>query len=500
MRVLEGLKPERVFKHFEDIAGIPHGSGNTKMISDHLKSFAENHSLRYIQDENNNIIIFKDGSAGRENEPSVILQGHMDMVCEKEADRDINFETDGLSLLLEDGIISADGTTLGGDDGIAVAYCLAILESDTISHPPLEVLITVDEEIGMLGAAALDKSLLSSKRLINIDSEDEGHLLASCAGGETALLHLPFETFASTEGDINTDALIPIKITVDGLIGGHSGMEINKERGNSNKIMGRVLYSLMKDYGIDYYLVSISGGMKDNAIPRATDSVILLKDSSGPADLSDAVNKLNDMLHKEYLHTDPDIRISLNEVKDDEDTSGLIKSGRFINTAGTDKIITAIYTMPNGIQNMSTVLSGLVETSLNMGIIRTLQDEVIITCSLRSSILSRLSELEARITCLTEALGGNVSVQGFYPPWEYKDDSPLRDKMYEVFTSLYGKAPIVESVHAGVECGIFAGSIPDLDAVSFGPDMKCIHTPNESMDSASVKRTWEYLLQVLENI
>ena len=424
----------------------------------------------------------------------------MDMVCEKERDTEINFETDGLTLLLNDGIISAKGTTLGGDDGIAVAYCLAILESDTISHPPLEVLITVDEEIGMLGASALDKSLLNSKRLINIDSEDEGHLLASCAGGETADLHLPFTAFNPSAEKEGMTAFLPVIISVEGLTGGHSGIEIHKGSGNSNKIMGRVLYSLTKDYDIDYCLVSISGGLKDNAIPRASEAVIALKDSAQLSALRAAIEKLDDVLRREYLHTDPDIRITAAEAGNDEEIKNLISSGSFMDSEGMSRVITAVYTMPNGVQNMSTVLEGLVETSLNMGIIKTLKDEVVITCSLRSSILSRLSELQTRITCLTEVLGGNVQVHGFYPPWEYKEDSPLRDKMYEVFTSLYGKAPIVESVHAGVECGIFAGSIPGLDAVSFGPDMKCIHTPNESMDCASVKRTWEYLLQVLEKI
>ena len=488
MNILADLEPASVFSYFEEICSIPHGSRDTKRISDYLAGFAAEHGLSCIQDEYNNIIIKKPGSTGRESEVPVIIQGHMDMVCEKEPDCDIDFSTDGLRLKIENGMITADGTTLGGDDGIAVAYALAILDSDTISHPPIEAVITVDEEIGMLGAAALDMSVLEGRRLLNIDSEDEGHLLVSCAGGVTASVNLPIESQ-------NMDALyndpVFIKLSVTGLMGGHSGVEIDKGRANSNVLLGRALYEISGSTAFN--LKSVSGGLKDNAIPRMSEAV-LVTDRTSIDKIKDICEALTAELHAEYSLTDPEILISIEETPSSEalPTAMTTESGR--------RVITAIYNMPSGIQNMSFSLPGLVETSLNMGILFTEADKVVMSYSVRSSVGSRKDELVNRLRCLAEALGGNVTTEGAYPAWEYLENSPLREAMISVYEDMYKKKPVIESIHAGVECGLFADGLPGLDAVSFGPDIHDIHTPKEALDIESVKRTWEYLLKVLEVI
>ncbi len=485
MNILKGIEPEAVLRHFEDICSIPHGSKNTKKISDHIKAFAEAHGLRCIQDEINNLIIFKGGSSGREGEEPVILQGHIDMVCEKEADCDIDFQTEGLRLVLNDGILSAKGTTLGGDDGIAVAYCMAILESDSISHPPLEVVFTVDEEIGMDGARALDPSPLKGKRLINLDSEEEGHLLVGCAGGATAALRIPYKTVPADSGSV------PVRIHLSGFLGGHSGVEIDKGRANPNLMMGRLLYLLQKEYPIS--LIDISGGQKDNAIPRECTAMITLNSNCLDDAFAASVNKIANTFKSEYNKTDPNISVNL-ELPADYTPSFVIDE------AGTKKIISGLLLTPNGIQSMSQDFPDLVETSLNLGILKTVADAVVMSYCLRSSVNTKKAELMFKLECLAVQLGASISFSGSYPAWQFKEDSPLRNTMISVYQEIYGRRPIVETMHAGVECGLFEGMIEGLDAVSIGPDMSDVHTPQESLDLASVKRTWEYLLRLLEKL
>lgn len=481
MAVLSELKPKKVFKYFEKICGIPHGSGNTKQISDYCVSFAKKRGLRYIQDNSNNVIIFKDGTQGYEDSAPVMIQGHLDMVCEKTPECNIDFEKDGLALRLENGIISADGTTLGGDDGIAVAMALAILASDDIPHPPLEVVLTVDEEIGMLGAADLDCSPLQSRFMLNIDSEDEGILLVSCAGGTTATCRL----------DVNRIEVAGTAVTfkIEGLTGGHSGVEIDKGRANSNQLMGRLLNEFNKK--ISYDLISVSGGLKDNAIPRETTAKLVIKADDIP-DVKAMVVKYYNIFSSEYRTTDP--QLDINVYVDGE--------GTFMAADESSKkaMIAALVNLPGGIQRMSTDIPGLVQTSLNMGILKTTDSEMVMSFAVRSSLGSEKEELVSRLTSLMEVLGGKIELMGDYPAWEYKPDSRLRDLMIEVFEEQYGKKPAVAAIHAGVECGLFAGKLPGLDCVSIGPDMKDIHTPAECMDVASVQRTWKYVLEVLRRL
>ena len=493
MNVLKGLEPASVFRFFEEICGIPHGSGDTKRISDYCVQFAKERGLEVRQDEFNNVVIREKGTPGYENAAPVMLQGHIDMVCEKEAGCDIDFAKDGLRLRLENGIVTADGTTLGGDDGIAAAYMLAILDSDTIPHPPLECVLTVDEEIGMLGAAAMDMSDLKSRIMLNIDSEDEGFLLVSCAGGMTARCLLPVER-ASMSG---TKA----EIKVTGCMGGHSGTEIDKGRANASMVLGEVLEALKKD--LPFRLVAVNGGLKDNAIPREAAAELVFADDAGAAE---KIAALGEALQKRFADADPGIRIeyaaetgsSNGAAPSDMDTGAAAFAP--MTEESTERVIRALRSMPNGVQKMSADIEGLVQTSLNLGIMKTEAGQVSFAFSVRSSVEEEKQALRKELERVTTSLGGTVEVQGEYPAWEYRKESPLRDLMVEVYTEQYGKPPVVQAIHAGVECGLFSGQLPGLDCVSFGPDMKDIHTPKESMDVGSVRRTWDYLLEILRRL
>lgn len=483
MRVLKDLEPLKVFEYFEEICNIPHGSGNTKRISDYLVRFALDHKLRCIQDDSGNVVIFKKASPGYESKEPVIIQGHMDMVCEKEDDVVIDFDKEGLRLTVSDGVVKAKGTTLGADDGIAVAYALALLDSDSIEHPPLEVVITVDEEIGMLGASAFDAGVLHGKTMLNLDTEDEGYLLVSCAGGATVNC-----TVSAKQKNIYGYS---INISVSGLVGGHSGIEIHKGRASANQIMGRLLYKAVSEF--DIYLSDIAGGLKDNAIPRSCSCNLILGEDQDVYAFSEGLQAYADVIKKEISITDPDALIEI-------ECSPIADIYLAYDIADTKRITTALYVLPGGVQKMSQNIPGLVQTSLNMGILKNLGDKVVMSFSARSSVASEKDELVSRIRCVMDAVSGSVSIEGEYPAWEYKEESRLRDLMIAIFKKQYEKEPIVYAVHAGVECGIFADKIPGLDCVSFGPELKDIHTPKETMDIASVQRVWKYLLEVLRSL
>lgn len=484
MAVLAQLEPKAVFRYFEEICGIPHGSSDTQAISDYLVAFAKKRNLYVRQDTLGNVIMKKPATRGYEDVPVVMIQGHMDMVCEKTDDKEIDFHTQGLDLVLDENVIHADRTTLGGDDGIAVAFALAILDADDIPHPALEVVITVDEEIGMLGAAGITTEDLHASYMLNLDSEDEGQLLVGCAGGMTAVCHMPVQWE-------NCDLAHPfcMQIDVDGLLGGHSGMEIIKQRANANKVLGRTLKAIQAV--ADIRLVSIDGGKKDNAIPRAAQAVFVAETEKQPA-IQRAVQTLQAAISHEYEVSDPDVTLKMKEC-----TEAVVET---MNRASGDAIIDALFLLPNGVQKMSDAMPGLVQTSLNLGILTMKQDEVQMGFSVRSSVGSEKNLLALQIRALCERLGGMYTESGTYPAWEYKQDSKLRDVMVAVYEELYGEKPKLDVIHAGVECGLFMDKMKNLDCVSYGPQMYDIHTPNERLHVDSVQRTWEYTLEILKRL
>ena len=475
---LAGLEPAAVFAYFEKLCSIPHGSRNTKLISDYLVSFAQEQGLRYIQDGSNNVIIFQEGTCGLEDRPPVIIQGHMDMVCEKDADCPIDMDREGLDVTHDGACVFARGTTLGGDDGIAVAYALALLADRSIPHPPLEVVITVDEEIGMLGADAIDLSMLVGRTLLNIDSEDEGVFTVSCAGGATATICLPV-TRRPVYGPC-------VKLVVEGLKGGHSGVEIHQNRANANKVMGEFLSRVQKLMPL--CITSISGGSKDNAIPRSC-QVNLVALGMGLERINDVAAELEKQIREEY--DEPEARV----YGDDVDAFG----GNAIPTELTDKVIALLCACPNGVQKMSEQIQCLVQTSLNLGIVNS-GEEVKLVFSVRSSVNEEKKALLARLEELARFNDAVYTQMGEYPAWEYRENSPLRDASVAAYEKLFGQTPEVVAIHAGLECGLLSEKLPGLDCISFGPQMHDIHTSREKLEIASVKRTWDFLLEVLKMI
>lgn len=481
MAVLENLKPERVFYYFEEICNIPHGSGNTKQISDYLVEFAKKKELRFIQDEMGNVVIFKEASKGYEESPTVILQGHVDMVCEKTATSQHDFEKDGLKLCVEGDEIYAKDTTLGGDDGIAVAYELAVLEDETLAHPAIEAVFTVDEEIGLLGAEGFDTSVLKGKYLINLDSEAEGYLWSGCAGGLRSYSELPVKRVEGTG--------LSCKITVDGLLGGHSGSEINKNRSNAILLLARFLHECGSE--LDLFLYDMKGGQKNNAIPRQADAEILVS-AEDAGRLEQMAKVFTSTIQKEYTGSDENIQVHV-EVQEES-------TKQVLHPASQEKVLFFLIHYPNGIRKMCGFIEGLVETSCNVGIVRLMPSTFICETSVRSSVGSEKRALADQIRYLTEFLGGEYDEDGNYPAWEYKKDSVLRPLMTKVYKEMYQKEPVVEVIHAGLECGLFYEKIKGLDCVSIGPDMKDIHTSEERLSISSTKRVYEYLVEVLKRI
>ena len=482
MKILQNLEPKAVFEYFEEISNIPRGSGNEKGISDYLLNFGKGLGLESIQDEALNVIIKKPGTPGYENAPTVIIQGHMDMVCEKNNGVEHDFEKDPLKLRIVDDYIYATDTTLGADNGIAVAYAMAILASNDIPHPPIEVLLTTDEETGMSGAMAIKKENLQGKILINLDNEEEGYLLVSCAGGirSTATLNID-------EQEIDSKKLI--KINISGLKGGHSGMDIIKERGNSNKILGRVLKELLRE--VKFNLVSLNGGSKNNAIPREAEAIISIN-SNDENTVIELIKNWNNIIENELRAQDPGLKIE-GSVTD-------IKACKEFTDESTNKVVDLLYIYPNGINTKSTEIEGLVESSTNLGVLTTKDGVVEFDSAIRSSIPSLKEEIVLRSKTIVELLGGKFETTSDYPGWEYDPDSKVRDICQKVHKDMYGKEAKIVAIHAGVECGLFNERLGNLDMISFGPNLYDVHTPDEHMSISSVKNCYEYLLGILKEI
>ena len=479
MGKLDGLRPAEVFHFFEEISRIPRGSGNMDAVSGYLKDFAESRGLFCVQDEAKNIIIIKEAAPGYEDREPLLLQGHMDMVAVKKADCPKDMAKEGLDLKTEGDWLYAEGTSLGGDDGIAVAYALALLDSDCIPHPRLEVVITVDEETGMGGANAIDLSVCRGRRMLNLDYEEEGVLLTSCAGGARVhgRLAVGTEKISGTR----------LEVSVEGLKGGHSGTEIDKGRANANVLLGRMMRFLPKE--ADARFLSLEGGSADNAIASEAGTVLVVR-TQEVSGVREALKRLEEMLRREYAAADPGIRI---RIRGEENGTW-----EAFSRESTEKVTALLYLMPNGIRRMSADIPGLVQTSLNLGLIRTQDGCVSLDYSIRSSVESEKEMVVDKVCLLLSMQGAEYTVSGRYPAWEYRRDSALRGEMIRIYEKMFGSSPRVEAIHAGLECGILSSKLPGLDCVSIGPDMKDIHTPEERLSISSTERMWNYILEILK--
>lgn len=483
MDALTGLKPERVFHFFEEISRIPHGSGNTGAISDYLKAFAEERGLFCRQDKLGNIIIIREAASAREEEEPYILQAHMDMVAVSVPGAQIDMKRDPLRLKVEDGRIFAEGTSLGGDDGIGVAYCLAVLDEETLSLPRLEVILTVDEETGMEGATGIDLSMLRGRRMINLDQEEEGIFITSCAGGARVDVEIPMER-EDPPGE--TCRLVEFRIT--GLAGGHSGMEIGKGLGNANCLLGSLLCGLSQRY--DIRLARMKGGLADNAIPREAEAAFFVREQD-MAEILSYAEKEEQKVRETLREKDPGFQ--LKKVCH----NGIVSLPTYTRMATRDALV-CLCELPNGVVAMSKDVEGLVETSLNLGVLSLQDDCLRLQYAVRSSIDAEKEELCRHMRRTAEQAGAKAVVRNAYPGWAYRKDSSLREQMVRIYERMYGKEPVLQAIHAGLECGILAGKIPGLDCVSIGPDLQNVHTAEESMDIESVGRVWSYLLEVLK--
>lgn len=481
MRILENLEPQNVFYYFEEICKIPHGSGNTRQISDYLKAFADEHGLYCRQDELNNIIMIKEASKGYEDHEPVLLQGHMDMVAVKDADCTIDMTKDGLQLEILGGRLTAKGTSLGGDDGIAVAFALALLAGDQYHHPRIELILTVDEEVGMEGATGLTVDDLTAKRMINLDQEEEKIFITGCVGGARIDIRKKTET-EQVKG-------VLCKLKISGLQGGHSGQEINKERGNAICLMGRLLAALQEKTPV--YLKEVSGGTADNAIPNEVCAEIVVTEWT--EDVAAFMEEQFCGIKAEFAGKEDGLKCELQVGAED----ALIE---VCNRKDSEQWIHLLNVIPHGVIANSVKMKGLVETSLNPGILNVSAVEGMVSTSVRSSNAAAKEALINQLKSLAALCDATVGIRGDYPGWDYDPDSPLREKMVTIYEEMYGVKPQIEAIHAGLECGIFQSKIPGLDCVSIGPDMQDIHTTRETLSIPSVQRVWKFLLKVLESL
>ncbi len=474
-----GYKSQKVLDFFCEICKIPHGSGNEKQLSDYLVQFAKERNLSVTQDEAYNVLIKKDGAV--DSKP-VIMQAHIDMVCEKDADIEHDFFKDPIKVKVRGDMLMAEGTTLGADNGIGVAYAMAVLDSKDLKHPPLEVIFTTGEETGMQGAEAFDASQIKGKRLINLDSEEEGIFCCGCAGGIRAEVSFPITYEELPESHVS------YRIKVSGLIGGHSGVDIILERANANRILARILQSIKKIS--DIRINEFNGGSLDNVIPRDSYCVV----SFGAEKLDEIIQNVlqcAENFKKEFRVSESDVNVQIEKV------TTITKA---FDKTTTDKAISSLLLIPNGIQAMSLDISGLVETSANIGVVRTDKDTFSIKCLIRSSVISRKYMVLEQVEAFADAIGATIKTSGNYPSWEYKEDSELRNIFTDVYKELYNVEPKINILHAGLECGLFGSKIEDLDAISIGPDTFMVHSPDEHIILTSVERTWCYLVEVFNTL
>ncbi len=481
--VIEGLQPELVWKYFAEISRIPRCSKHEEHIAEYVIDTAKKLGLVAKQDRFGNVLVKKSASSGYSRVRSVCLQGHLDMVCEKNVGTQHDFSKDPIELVRKDGVVMANGTTLGADNGIAVATNLAIMEDKSLEHGPLEFLFTVDEETGLTGAQNLQSDFIESRTLLNLDSEEEGSIYVGCSGGRDTLGTWPagFESAPA-----NSVACV---LKVSGLKGGHSGLEIDKGRGNALKILNRVLLGA-QDYGVR--LSSIEGGNKRNAIPRECSAVVFIPKNK-LKDAQDRVASLNAVLRAEVAAVDPDLQVTLVE-------DSTLKKSKVIKKQQQKKILSAIAALPHGVLKMSAIIPGLVETSTNVAVISTTKKAIVLATSQRSSVVSELDEAVQTVSSILDLSGANVESTDGYPGWKPNLASPILKLAKETYKSLYGKEPEVKAIHAGLECGIIGERIPRMDMISFGPTLEGVHSPDEKIYIDTVEKFYGFLLAILKNV
>lgn len=479
-------EPREVFEQFAAVSAVPRESGHEEAIAEFMLDFAHNLGLEAQRDKVNNVIIRKPGTAGRENLPPLILQGHLDMVCVKRPESKHDFRRDPIKWRVEGDYLYADGTTLGGDDGIAVAYIMAVLASQNLPHPPLEILLTTSEETGMGGATELDGKALHGKTLLNLDSEWEGIFLASCAGGSNVSLHRPLQR-------IKCPAEQAFRLNVSGLQSGHSGAEIDKQRGNAIQLLGRALYCLNKRFGL--LLTSVEGGSKHNAIAATAAAEFTLISDGSKRNSTDLLNmianevaELNAAFKLELASADPQVELTC-EV-------GATVTATFTPDLSKD-IIDLLYLLPHGVQEISPEIEGMVRTSLNLGVLHCENDVISLLISIRSSLASQKEYIRNKLILLAELCGFTADITTDYPAWEYAPKSPLRDLACKIHHELTGKDPVVTGIHAGLECGLLTEKIPGADMLSCGPNLYDVHTFNEHLSISSAGRIWQFLRALL---
>lgn len=474
---LKNKDTKPVFDWFEKMSHIPRGSGNMEKISEFCVDFAKSHGLKFVKDDANNVIIYKNAAKGYENAQPVILQGHLDMVCQKIQRLDFDFEKDGINIFTEGDFVKADGTTLGADNGIGAAMILAILESDNIPHPPIEAVFTTDEEIGMIGASKLDVKNLSGKKIINLDSEDLHELTVSCAGGSDFTINF----VPDTKTVIGKCA----KIKMSGLLGGHSGVEIHKGRTNANKLCGKILDKLLEKVHFD--IISSFGGTKPNAIPNSNETVVCVYDEETfEREFFEVVNAIK----SEICKNEPDFRCDV-EIEKEQNT--------YICFTEKDKerFVYLLSNCPDGVLKMSDNIDGLVETSLNLGIMRADENGVFFHHALRSNVDAQLSELEEKMSAFATKNNAKCEIFGRYPSWEFKEDSTLQEIYKIAHKEYFGFDVKVCAIHAGLECGVFSSKIDGADCISVGPQLYDVHTVNERMSISSVEDSFAMLCKTL---
>lgn len=474
--IIEGFEPKRMFEYFEELSAIPRSSGHEEKVADFLAEFAEKQGLFYYRDAIHNVIIKKAGSKGCEHLPAIMLQGHTDMVCEKNADTPHDFATEGIQLIMENGLLRANGTTLGGDNGVAVALMMALLEDD-FAHPPLECVFTVQEETGLTGAIEMDPAQISARTMINLDSEEEGIATVSCAGGMRVQL--------SRNCSWTAVEYPGLRISIRGLLGGHSGTDIGLERGNANKLMGRILYALYESE--DIFLSDISGGSKDNAIPRECDAVIAFKNAG---ELGRAITRIQeeaDAIYNELKAAEPDFRVNVEP----------FPVTSVMSSATAASLIRLLCLAPNGVRSRNVKAGGFIVSSLNLGVVQVQGEKVVLTFSPRSSIASQQNQTRKELLLLADLFGFDCRINSEYPGWCYQDNSTIRNIFKECYKQLTGVELRCEAIHAGLECGLFSQKIPGLDAIAIGPNIRGCHTPDEVLDLASFERTYQLVKAVL---